>query len=296
MVPPLQNRVATPAASSFNPATDLPPATQNDSALGTLYDDNVGACRPADPKCGPSVELPAPLSQASGVPRRTISEGEAKALFKELGNLTFIDKNEQIKQVTFAYPDDGCYARAHVMAQRLALRNVQSEKVFATGSLAVPNDRGADAPAGQPGVTRWGWHVAPVISVLGNDGVVRKMVLDPSIAKGPITVDQWKAIMGGNANITYGNANAYYPGQASPAKPDAASSEAAHNATSSTMDLYAFLAPAHQLAAKVRGMLRAGDNSPEAKQKAVALIEKESYMVQAAFNMEFPVLKASLRS
>jgi hypothetical protein len=43
-------------------------------------------------------------------------------------------------------------------------------------------------------VINWIYHVAPTVPVRGADGVIRRMVLDPAMAKSPITMEKWKAM------------------------------------------------------------------------------------------------------
>ena len=81
------------------------------------------------------------------------------------------------------------------MAERLTELGYASDKVFAIstaqGGLHVPTDYAGDMPVGQqttPGVGWW-YHVAPVIHVRDAQGNVREMVIDPSLASGPITID-----------------------------------------------------------------------------------------------------------
>jgi hypothetical protein len=107
-------------------------------------------------------------------------------------------------------PDDYCYARADVAAvagQRPVLApdpnrawltprpGFQMKKVTATGVLTVKTPN-AEVPI------TWGYHVAPAVDVVQSDGTVKTMVIDPSLAKGPVTIDAWKALMNGrNATI-----------------------------------------------------------------------------------------------
>ncbi|MBX7214204.1 MAG: hypothetical protein K1X39_09360 [Thermoflexales bacterium] len=93
------------------------------------------------------------------------------------------------KDIAFNYPPDGCYARAHMMTTRIReTYGVEPSKVWAFGDLSVDTN-------GPYGSVRWGYHVAPVLPVLQPDGTVVNMVIDPSIARRPISVNEWKAIM-----------------------------------------------------------------------------------------------------
>jgi hypothetical protein len=133
---------------------------------------------------GSSPPAPAPL------PPNTVTEADATRIFNDM-------KDES--DIAFNYPIDGCYARAHIMNDRIAARyGVTPNKVWAFGDLNV-------ATTGPYGNVNWWYHVAPVVNVQRADGTVQPMVIDPSIAPGPITIDRWKQIMqapGANTQIT----------------------------------------------------------------------------------------------
>jgi RHS repeat-associated protein len=91
--------------------------------------------------------------------------------------------------IAFNYPIDGCYARAHLMSQRIEQRyGVTVYKVWIFGPLRVSTE----GPWGEVG---WRYHVAPVVwtALPGRSGV--PMVIDPSIADRPVAIEEWKAIM-----------------------------------------------------------------------------------------------------
>ena len=70
----------------------------------------------------------------------------------------------------------------------LARYGVTPSKAWAFGDLRVKT-------AGPYGDVRWGYHVAPSIPVTQPDGSTQMMVIDPSIAKEPVTVKRWAEIM-----------------------------------------------------------------------------------------------------
>jgi hypothetical protein len=134
-------------------------------------------------------------------------------LFAELADATFTTEQGSKSPIPFHYPVDGCYARAHRMAPLLSEKGYAFEKVFAVSRVAaagggakmglhVSTPYGPDAPVGkQPGVDWW-YHVAPIIKVRQGDGQLVDMVLDPSTAQGPITIDQWTQQMKPGAKFT----------------------------------------------------------------------------------------------
>jgi hypothetical protein len=87
--------------------------------------------------------------------------------------------------IPFAYPDDGCWGRAHEMSRLMIAAGTTPEKVWIFGSLRTPTINHPNCQV------NWGWHVAPTVTV---NGVVT--VIDPSLFPGPVTRDQWKSVQG----------------------------------------------------------------------------------------------------
>ncbi|MDQ2899898.1 MAG: protein-glutamine glutaminase family protein [Acidobacteriota bacterium] len=110
-----------------------------------------------------------------------IRRGAASELFRQMA--------EQ-KDIAFGYPKDGCYARAHIMLKRMQDRDATPGKVWTfAGSRTDPlwvNSSNYKDPI------VWGYHVAPTIPVRDENGVVRDMVIDPSMFDHPVTIDEWK--------------------------------------------------------------------------------------------------------
>jgi hypothetical protein len=141
------------------------------------------------------------LMGESALEQADVTPAEAQRIFTVMSQLTFTDARGGQSPVPYHYPVDGCYARAHMMAQVLTAAGFASERVFATnsmpGGLHIPNQFSEDQavpPGGQP-ETRWFYHVAPIINVRGPSGT-QPMVIDPSTQPGPATVDAWVAAMG----------------------------------------------------------------------------------------------------
>ncbi|MFH1863002.1 MAG: protein-glutamine glutaminase family protein, partial [bacterium] len=79
------------------------------------------------------------------------------------------------KDIAFGYPCDGCYARAHIMVQRMQQLGVEPEKVWTfPGSPTDPlTVNTSNTPSG---VVKWnGYHVAPTIPVVQTDGSIKNM-------------------------------------------------------------------------------------------------------------------------
>jgi hypothetical protein len=138
----------------------------------------------------------APISSIKDVNGESIAvseltEEQALKYFRELAN---------DPKIPFAYPDDGCYARAHYMSRKLEEKGIITDKVFLEGNLRVET---ANSPTGS---VTWWYHVAPVVMVK-KDGKEVLMVFDPSIFDRPVPVEDWVKIQtkhdGGRVDRVY---------------------------------------------------------------------------------------------
>ncbi|MDB5722142.1 MAG: hypothetical protein JWP15_2760 [Alphaproteobacteria bacterium] len=122
----------------------------------------------------------------------------AQGLFNELAKARFTASDGTEYDVPFSYPMDGCYARAHRMAELLSDKGYASEKSFAVAGkgvnhpLRVKSSKSADVPQGNAPEVTWGYHVAPVITYADNS----KNVIDPSIFDKPVPLATWVGSMG----------------------------------------------------------------------------------------------------
>ncbi len=87
-----------------------------------------------------------------------------------------------VRRSSWMYPDDGCFARAGVMSQKLEEWGyARPKKVFIFGNLNVKS------PNAEMGMVSWWYHVVPVVTVAG-----APYVFDPAIEpKEPLTLEQW---------------------------------------------------------------------------------------------------------
>ena len=142
---------------------------------------------------------------APGSPRDVVSPEEAKKLFQDFSSRT---------DIPFNYPSDCCYARAHAMCRIADSQGITCQKdwVFDKG-WGTPGTQSSLHPHGQNGKpllfpdetgvrspVQWVYHVAPLVQVQQPTGEIVPMVLDPSIAKGPLTRDEWRQIQGNPAD------------------------------------------------------------------------------------------------
>lgn len=91
------------------------------------------------------------------------------------------------KDIAYGFVKDGCYARAHLMIQRMQRMGHQPVRVwtFANGeSLHVKTRRLPE------GFVEWWYHVAPAIPI-NIKGKTLYLVIDPSMFNRPVTVEEW---------------------------------------------------------------------------------------------------------
>ena len=127
------------------------------------------------------------------IPRPRMPENsnrpDNEVISPEAARQAFRDLASQ-KDIAFQFPADGCYARAHLMAERLQKMGLHPHKAwtFANGEpLYAPTKH---VPSG---FVTWGYHVAPTLRVRKADGKgAEGVVLDPSLFDRPVTLIEWK--------------------------------------------------------------------------------------------------------
>lgn len=126
-------------------------------------------------------------------------------VFKTARDDRFLEASPFYRRPTFLYPDDGCFARAHVMNEHIFDSfKIKMTKIFVFGDLKVQTKNS------EFGSVTWWYHVAPVAKV-GN----QIYVIDPSIeAKKPMELKEWVLSMVrevGDAQIAICDGNSYTP-------------------------------------------------------------------------------------
>jgi hypothetical protein len=96
------------------------------------------------------------------------------------------------KDIAFRFPTDGCYARAHLMVQRMQKNGFKPRKVWAFANGDTLYARTRNHPAGH---VTWGYHVAPMLRVRIDANTQRWYVIDPSLCQTAVLVSQWEAAM-----------------------------------------------------------------------------------------------------
>jgi hypothetical protein len=92
-------------------------------------------------------------------------------------------------RIAFRFPTDGCYARAHLMAQQMRKFGLQPWKVWSKANGKEPLF--AKTKNHPRGYVIWGWHVAPVLRVTLNSGKEIWCVFDPSLWTRPCSIAEW---------------------------------------------------------------------------------------------------------
>jgi hypothetical protein len=259
----------------------------------------------------------------SALEQTELSPADAARLFTVMAGLTFTDATGAQSPVPYHYPVDGCYSRAHSMAAVMTQAGIASERVFATSTvpgspLTVGSQFSADQPGGAPPVTRWFYHVAPIVRVNTGSAVV-ETVIDPSTQPGPVSVDVWLAAMGvapaGYSRLTHAalmahlaapppgpivnafpggeklvwttDRNTMYPGDA-PAD-DSRRADAQQTGLNARMTGYAQLATVHEIAAAVRAELaRPASTAAD----VVAAVRRGAALPRSVIWAQFPQLHA----
>ena len=88
------------------------------------------------------------------------------------------------------FPADGCYARTHVMVQRLVDRGLVPSKVWAFAA-STTDLLWTETPDHADGRAQWWYHVAPVVVVRRLVGDAQEMVLDLILFTRPVPVEEW---------------------------------------------------------------------------------------------------------
>jgi hypothetical protein len=110
--------------------------------------------------------------------------------------------------ITFLYPDDGCYARAHEMCRLIALEGVTARKVFNYADY----DQGLlVSTKNHPScLVSWRYHVAPTLRVRQGFPAVQEQVIDPALFSAPVPTATWQAKQTDPAALLVGTDSSVY--------------------------------------------------------------------------------------
>lgn len=93
-------------------------------------------------------------------------------------------------ELALRFPADGCYARTHVMVQRLLHRALTPSKVWAFAASDT-DLLWIESPGHSNRRVEWLYHVAPALPVRNADGDSQEMVLDPVLFDRPVSIEEW---------------------------------------------------------------------------------------------------------
>lgn len=113
------------------------------------------------------------------------SRRRAKQLFDSVAATSCAPLNPTAPCIPFLYPDNGCWARAHEMCRLMQAAGAKPGKVWIYGSLVVQTVNNPTCSVS------WWYHVAPTLCVRRGFFKTERMVIDPSMFPGPVTVAQW---------------------------------------------------------------------------------------------------------
>ncbi|MBI3930326.1 MAG: hypothetical protein HY319_32620 [Armatimonadetes bacterium] len=115
------------------------------------------------------------------------------------------DTLQEQSGVPFEYIRDGCYARAHMMAESFRQHGINSAKIFVKGSLGCEN-KYQDV--------QWWYHVAPLVWIEDEaTGRPVPRVIDPSFGEKPLEPAEWirRFNQGGEIEVDIVSSPQYYP-------------------------------------------------------------------------------------
>lgn len=96
----------------------------------------------------------------------------------------------------YHYPQEGCYARAHLMAKKLEHIGIISAKIFAWGAgkalqfVHPENEK----------TYYWGYHVAVLVLQRSESGDITPVIFDPAFSKEPLSMEKWLGKMAPQAD------------------------------------------------------------------------------------------------
>jgi hypothetical protein len=128
--------------------------------------------------------------QEGPVATATVPLAQAQRLFELMNSKVCCPAGAAAPCITFGYPDDGCWGRAHEMYRLMAAEGVIADKIWICGSLRVATRNNPRCEV------RWGWHVAPTLLVDVGGGRSETYVIDPSLFPGPVPRAAWAGVQG----------------------------------------------------------------------------------------------------
>ncbi len=194
---------------------DLQAALDNSTEVlvtATQPDFEIIDVRPLPASFGPEEEAeplpPAPPPPPPGPPPPPVTLARAIDLFNQMAVLSCTPCASATPCITYRYPYNGCWIRAHIMCYLMMDQGESPEKVWIQSSGCTLVALSSNVPECQ---VEWCWHVAPTLMVTQPDASVIKMVIDPSLSNGPLSTGDWQALMTDPAStLTYTDWTNYF--------------------------------------------------------------------------------------
>lgn len=194
---------------------DLQAALDSDTQVlvtATHPDYEIIDVRPVPASFGPNEEAapltPGPPPPPPGPPPPPVTLARATDLFNQMAALSCIPCASLTPCITFRYPYNGCWIRAHIMCYLMMDQGESPEKVWIESSGCDLVALSSNVPECQ---VEWCWHVAPTLMVTQPDASVIKMVIDPSLSNAPLSTGDWQALMTDPAStLTYTDWTNYF--------------------------------------------------------------------------------------
>jgi hypothetical protein len=138
-----------------------------------------------------------------------VTQAKANEMFAMVSALSCQPPNPAGGCITFLYPVDGCYARAHEMCRLMGLKGVSSRKVF--NYAGSNNDLLVQTKNSPFCSVSWRYHVAPTLRVRKSFPSTEEQVIDPALFPGPVTTAAWQTKQTDpNATLVGTDASVYY--------------------------------------------------------------------------------------
>lgn len=128
-----------------------------------------------------------PESETRALAASPIALAAAEALFGQMATNSCQPRTPGAGCITFMFPDDGCYARAHEMCRLIG--PAKTGKVWSYGRLTALTRNSPDCRVS------WRYHVAPTVLV-EHAGSSKSYVIDPSLFSKPVPVATWTGAQG----------------------------------------------------------------------------------------------------
>lgn len=136
--------------------------------------------------------LAARLQQMTGADQATSAPGLTKVLTPQQAQALF-DKVANDPDIPHKFIDDGCHFRSTMAAKSLEDEGAFSEKIVTN---ADRSDLKINSDLSPAGFTLCMFHMATAVWVDAGEGPERR-VIDPSLADGPVSIDDWQRHMHG---------------------------------------------------------------------------------------------------